>query len=184
MRDGVTKTAEVSTGDRDRALRVLARFAVMAAVAYVISYEPIVPLFPVCWEAGLEGPVRHTLYDTVTDEFTQALRFHQYPEHRRHVGGVILMPVREWMFGFWYPSRITTAAVWRIVSERHGLDRDEVFRRSVRLPGLKGTGPPVGRCGRSYWKAASGGVRGRHRSGTKRRACRVRRASSMPRCQL
>jgi hypothetical protein len=137
MRDRAAEIADVTVGVRHHTLRVLARFAVMAAVAYVIAYEPIVPFFPVCYEEGSDGPVRHTLYGPVSDEFARALRFHQYPERRRHVGGLMLMPVREWMFGFWYPNGLTTAAVWRLVSARHDLDRDAVFTRDGRLPGFE-----------------------------------------------
>ena len=122
---------------RRRALRLAVRLAEVAAVAYVIAYEPIVPFFPVCYEKGPDGPVRHTLYGAVTDEFAQALRYHQYPENRRHIGGMMLMSVEEWAFGYWFPDGLTNRAIWHIVEERHSIDRDELTTLSVRLPGFQ-----------------------------------------------
>ena len=118
-----------------RAVRVTVRFLAMAAVVYVVANEPIVPFFPVCWEAGPEGPVRHTLYGNMTDEFAQGVSFQHFMEQRgRRVGNVIFMTVRDWIFGAWYPYTVTTRSISYIIWDRHGLDQKEVFQRRVRLP--------------------------------------------------
>ncbi len=137
MRKRAAKIDEATAGVRRRALRVLIRFVAIAAAAYVVGFEPIVPFFPACYEKGPDGPVRHTIYGAVTDEFAEALRYHQYPENRRHIGGMMLMSIDEWTFGSWIPDELTMWAIWRIVSKRHGLDSTQVFRRQVRLPGFE-----------------------------------------------
>ena len=119
---------------RRRALRVAVRFVALAAVAYVIAYEPIVPFFPVCYEGGPDDLVRYTCYGAVTDEFAEALHYHQYPENRRHIGGMMLMSVEEWTLGYWFPEEITNRAIWHIIEERHGIDRDDLTAGVVRLP--------------------------------------------------
>jgi len=119
---------------RRRALRVAVRFVALAAVAYVIAYEPIVPFFPVCYEGGPDEPIRHTLYGAVTDEFVEALRYHQYPENRRYIGGIMLMSVEEWTLGYWFPEEITNRAIWHIIEERHGISRKALTTGVVRLP--------------------------------------------------
>ncbi len=137
MKDRVTKVAEESAGVRRRALRVAVRFLAIATVAYVIGFEPIVPFFPVCHEAGPEGPVHQTLYGSMTDEFAQALSYQHFHEQRgRRVGNVIFMTVYDWIFGAWFPYNITTRAISLIITERHGIDGGDVHRRRIRLPEL------------------------------------------------
>ena len=135
MKGNAAKPAGGSANIFLRAVRVAVRFAAMAAVFYVVAYEPIVPFFPVCWEAGTEGPVRHRLYGNMTDEFAQALNSEHFLEYRqRRVGNVIFMTLRDWIFGAWYPYSITTRAISRVLWHRHGVDQKEVFQRRVRLP--------------------------------------------------
>ena len=135
MRDRVLKTAVATAGFRRRVLRVLVRFVAIAAVAYVIGFEPIVPFYPVCWEEGSEGPVRHTLYGGMTDEFAEAMNFQHFREQRtRRVCNVIFMTLNDWIFGFWYPYSVMANAISYIITVRHGIDTQEIFQRRVRLP--------------------------------------------------
>ena len=129
------KTTDGSAEVRRRVLRVLVRFVAIAAVAYVIGFEPIVPFFPVCWEEGSEGPVRHTLYGGMTDEFAEAMSFQHFNEQRvRRVGNVNFMTVHDWIFGAWYPYSVMTNAISYIITDRHGIGIKEIFQRRVRLP--------------------------------------------------
>ncbi len=135
MKDRVAKVAGDSTGVRRRVLRVAIRFVAIAAVTYVIGFEPIVPFFPVCHEARPEGPVHKTLYGNMTDEFAEALSYQRFHEQRgRRVGNIRFLTVSDSIFGFWFPYNITTRTISRIITERHGIDSDDVHRLRTRLP--------------------------------------------------